>query len=574
MDDRCLPTPDGALWSVQFAAELDQRRQRAEEFLSTQRHRLAQLEGELAEKVARLGARLASEQAQAGERSVALDERAAAVAAQADALDRLRAELTQQQLQSHQQQEQADQDLRRQAQQLRQREEELDQRQVQQAAAETAFRQAQRELALGQEELAADRSQLARSRARVDQQLQQLEEDRDQLAHRQAQTNNQRREIARQLQEQRAAQRAEYEKQRAELAELANWAVTQSAQHDEQLADALADRERLQAEAVAQRTLADQRADEVARLHTQLKRLSAENERLQADFEHLQQETTLREGARPADADWQSRCEQLTADLHQAHAQADAARTEAETLRGQLVQAQESATAGDDHDDEDRREELAQLQRRFELAVEDVRDLKRRNAELEARLTEARSAGGGSAPGRDHPPDRLDWEAQKRRLLAALEADDRGDDEEAAQERMTIEGTIRITDEVVIQKDRELAELRQLLDEQSANIGSVAIGAAAVAELFDHDELIQQERKRLDELRQEWEEKLRKAEIDMSVERAKISRDRASLEERLQALESAQARAAADAPSASGNSRTKDSGRGRWLQRLGLKDDQ
>src|SRR5262249_34283648 len=36
-------------------------------------------------------------------------------------------------------------------------------------------------------------------------------------------------------------------------------------------------------------------------------------------------------------------------------------------------------------------EELAVLQRRFELAVEDVRDLKRKNSELESLLSEAKS---------------------------------------------------------------------------------------------------------------------------------------------------------------------------------------
>ena len=160
----------------------------------------------------------------------------------------------------------------------------------------------------------------------------------------------------------------------------------------------------------------------------------------------------------------------------------------------------------------------------------------------------------------------MDWESQKRMMLAKLEADFDEDDPEQAQDRLTVEGAIRMTDEAVAEKDRELEELRRLLDDQSQNLSGVAVGASAIAEMLDTDELVKQEREKLEALQQEWREKLRKAEIDISVERAKIARERAQLEERLQALEQRSISGDAKEPVAEAPKR------GKWLARLGLKD--
>ena len=75
--------------------------------------------------------------------------------------------------------------------------------------------------------------------------------------------------------------------------------------------------------------------------------------------------------------------------------------------------------------------------------------------------------------------------------------------------------------------------------------------------MFDQDEIIREERENLKQLQQQWEEKLRKAEIDLSVERAKIARERAELEEQLR-----EAQGGADGPreDEGGNK-----GGGRWL---------
>lgn len=212
---------------------------------------------------------------------------------------------------------------------------------------------------------------------------------------------------------------------------------------------------------------------------------------------------------------------------------------------------------------------LEDIERRFQMAVADVRELKRRNSELEEQLLNARSENSAGQRSRPAADSAMDWEATKRRMLASLEADNAA---ESADDRLTIESTIQITDDIVAQKDQELAELRMLLSQQSSNIGSVAVGASAIAESFDRDELIRQEREKLELLQQEWRDKLRQAEIDISIERARIARQRLEIDEKLSAYDSARSQETEDA-NGGGANQQKQPTRGRWLARLGLKDE-
>ncbi len=136
---------------------------------------------------------------------------------------------------------------------------------------------------------------------------------------------------------------------------------------------------------------------------------------------------------------------------------------------------------------------------------------------------------------------------------------------------MSLEATIAITDEVVAQKDREIAEMRQLLEEQAGNIGSIAVGATAIAGILDQDELIAQERARLAQVQGEWREKLRQAEIDISVQRATIARDRAQIDEKLANHQFDLDRIKAASPMAPGSGPGTKPSR-RWLSRLGIKE--
>ena len=221
---------------------------------------------------------------------------------------------------------------------------------------------------------------------------------------------------------------------------------------------------------------------------------------------------------------------------------------ERDALLERLADSEEMASAGSSS------EELEDLQRRYETAMSEIRELKLANAKHEERA-------GGTVAGQA-----MDWETQKRRMLEQLEADIDEDDPDQAADKLTIEGAIQMTDQAVAEKEKEIEELRRLLSEQSQNLGGVAVGAAAIADMLDTDDLVKQEREKLETLQQEWREKLRKAEIDISVERAKIARERAQLEEKLQLLDQ---RTISDGAEATSGDEPK---RGKWLARLGLRD--
>ena len=163
--------------------------------------------------------------------------------------------------------------------------------------------------------------------------------------------------------------------------------------------------------------------------------------------------------------------------------------------------------------------------------MQDVRELKGENGRLQQALRE-RPKVGPAGPG---SVGSFDWESQKQRLLAKLESDFDEDDPRQSEDRLTVEGAIRITDQVVCEKehllserDREIRELQQLLNDQASSIGNVAVGTSAIADILDQDDLIQEEQRELKFQQEQLQEKLRKAEIDISVERAKLARERAA----------------------------------------------
>lgn len=207
--------------------------------------------------------------------------------------------------------------------------------------------------------------------------------------------------------------------------------------------------------------------------------------------------------------------------------------------------------------------QLEDLQRRFELAVEDVRELKTLNAKLETRLLEVQQH-----PGAKEDAGGMDWESQKRRMLDSLSDDFDPDDPNARKQRATIESTICITDDVVAKKDDEIARLKEQLATQQ-HASAEEREEESVNQLLDADEVIQQHRKRLAQLEKEMEEKLRTAELEMSVERAKIARKQVELNDWRAELESMQAsRSKNDSGSAAGVPKR------RWLSKLGLGGDE
>lgn len=261
------------------------------------------------------------------------------------------------------------------------------------------------------------------------------------------------------------------------------------------------------------------------------------------------------------------------AELNQAGSQTQAAQlraleAERDGLAAKLATAEQHAHTAEEKLTqqaafEDDPQRIQDLQKRFEMAIEDVRALKRKNAELEASLGKARRSGGAE----ESSDAGGGWEAMKQKMLAQLESQDSGLE---PGDRREIEATLRRTDEIVAAKEREIADLRELLEQQSNQVGELAVGAAAIAQIMDHDELILQERERLQHAQEEWREKLKQAEIDISLERARLARERTELQEKQHSIDK---QTAQNAPTADGKPAEKPTSRGRWLTRLGLKDE-
>jgi chromosome segregation ATPase len=217
------------------------------------------------------------------------------------------------------------------------------------------------------------------------------------------------------------------------------------------------------------------------------------------------------------------------------------------------------------HIDPNAEQQMSDLRRRFELAVEDVRELKTKNAQLETQLAARKTTGGGAEP----DTGGSDWESQKRRLLAALENGDENGNPLPQKDRATIQGTIAMTDAVVAEKDREIKQLQTQLAAGVEGAACQLERDPKVTEMIDSDEVIAQHRQRVRELEQEMEQKLRTAELELSVERAKMARQKMELDEMKSDLESQrQAFEAAGGPPVQGQPRRK------WLSKLGLKDEE
>ncbi|TWT69134.1 coiled-coil domain-containing protein [Crateriforma conspicua] len=119
----------------------------------------------------------------------------------------------------------------------------------------------------------------------------------------------------------------------------------------------------------------------------------------------------------------------------------------------------------------------------------------------------------------------------------------------------------------VERRDDELGELRVLLEQRGPAEDGMTVGAASIAQMFDADELIQEERQRLQDMQADWEEKFRKVEIEASLERAKLSRERQELQRKNAELEErlAHARRECEQNNAGGEGKKR-----RWAAQLGL----
>ncbi len=297
----------------------------------------------------------------------------------------------------------------------------------------------------------------------------------------------------------------------------------------------------------------DQQAVQLAREAQHLEQLRAELETRHAEWQRIQEQTTHQQEL------FLETLHRERQALDEQFAALDRRRSEGESLE---LAANTQATA----------EAEAAFQRRYEMAMEDLRELKRENERLQEQLEAAQAPQRAPAPAVANANNggSLSWEAQKQRILAALESEFNEDNEEDHRQRLQIEQVVQRTQRIIADKDAEIAELKQLLENQCASVGSLAVGAAALGDMLDKDAMIQQERENLVRLQEEWRAKLRKAEIEISVERAKLGRERSKIEEQLRTLEEH----TVSNGGAGGSSPAEKPPRNRWLTRLGLKDQE
>lgn len=263
----------------------------------------------------------------------------------------------------------------------------------------------------------------------------------------------------------------------------------------------------------------------------------------------LEQELSSRPEANASDS----------AELVALRAERDALAERIEALENTL------AIATDPHTEQ----QMADLQRRFELAVEDVRELKTKNAALESQL--AATAANNNQSSHVADSGGMDWESQKRRLLASLE--DEGEpehDPDRQQERTRISKTIEMTDTIIAQKDREIKELKSQIEHtlEGATCSIAEENAQRVNELLDADEVIAEHRAKIAQMERETEAALRAAELELSVERAKIARERVEIDESRAELELLRQEVCPNGAPAPGAPRR------RWLSKLGLSGDE
>ena len=202
--------------------------------------------------------------------------------------------------------------------------------------------------------------------------------------------------------------------------------------------------------------------------------------------------------------------------------------------------------------------------RRYEMSLDDIRSLKEAQAELQRQLSCAEADAARHVGEKPLPLGTLDWEAEKRRILAVLETDLDVNDPAQQAERLKIEDVLNTTEKALAEKDREIEELRRRLAAQGGSARIEAEQSAARDQAIDADAVVREERQRLAQLQEQWREKLRQTEVEMSLERAKLARRHAELEERARNLPAA-APAAANLPD-----QPEQPASGRWLARLGL----
>ena len=552
MDEQTPQPPFSDEPASRSATAIRELRARAQTALAARRERMSHLERELFERLDTLSEALADER---GADAKAMDDAAEKQAT----IERLQVAL--EHAQAARQKETDAEQARLEA--LRN---DLSERENELAAREESLGQRDADLCQRQQELDARADQITKREQSLESARAGEDEDRKSLADREAAWQRERSGLeaerdglAEKLEKLSAQHRTSSEEWKAQLADLERKLQDQQQAWDHQ-----------RGELEAMRAAVDAERDELSR------ELAAANEKLKAAGESAavaSEHNELKQKFELALADVQ-RFRSRVAELEQELARrpeaggADSAelvhlRSERDALAARVEELER--LPADNAIDANSEQQITDLQRRFEMAVEDVRELKTKNAELESQLAKARK---GAAPASD--TGGMDWESQKRRMLADLEGEGHDVEPQRQKERASIKSTIDITDAVIAEKDKELEELRAQLTGRNDD-PSVAEDKRdeAIEKLVDADEIVAQYRERASQLEKDLEAKLRAAELELSVERAKIAREKAEVEEwRLEMETFRKAREAGEPQGVAGTPRR------RWLSKLGLHGDE
>ena len=155
-----------------------------------------------------------------------------------------------------------------------------------------------------------------------------------------------------------------------------------------------------------------------------------------------------RDGVREFLAAQQTRLERAEATIEEAIARLEAA------ISDDAAEGGDKAGGGEDD-----------YRRRYEMALDDLRELKAGNSLLQEQLSKARATASTLAKQNRSHETGLDWETEKLRILAALESDLDENDSEQRAERLKIEDVLQTTENVIAGKDREIQELKQRLEQ-------------------------------------------------------------------------------------------------------------
>lgn len=236
------------------------------------------------------------------------------------------------------------------------------------------------------------------------------------------------------------------------------------------------------------------------------------------------------------------------------------------------------------------REEADQLREEIRRLQQEIDELRAENNELSAESA-APTGETGRGGQETEPAPEMDWEERKRQILAELEND--SFDAESFLTTMNediasgngIVGGFESPAEYVEALNAELKNLSQRLQTQEkenqdliTRLESASAQASEVSQSLEDipvDEQVQQERDKLARMEADWQERFREAEIEASMERAKMSRERRMMELKNQALEE-QVEALKVYEKDLANSQSKETGgaRRKWMAKLGISEDE